>query len=195
MVIGLVGKTCSGKNAVATYFEEKGFYIIDVDVLGHHSLEENHKKLIEVFGQDIETEGKIDRKKLGPIVFSDPNKLETLNNITHPWMEERVRELVKMHENCIINAALLESMGLCKYCDEVMLVIASTEVRLARALKRDNISKEQFLKRNANQAEIGLSVFTNCKKVITIVNNSTKENLLHQLDSYFLELKGKGVVS
>ncbi len=195
MVIGLVGKTCSGKNAVSDYFAEKGFFIIDVDVLGHYSLEENHSKLISTFGPEIETDGKIDRKKLGPIVFSDPVKLEALNNITHPWMQEQVAKLVKEHPNCMINAALLESMGLCKYCDEVVLVIASTEVRLDRALKRDNITKEQFLKRNANQADIGLSLFTNCKKVITIVNNSTKEDLLHQLDSYFLELKGKGVVS
>ncbi len=195
MVIGIVGKTCSGKNVAADYLAEKGFFVIDVDKLGHESLEENHALLVLSFGQDIESDGKIDRKKLGPIVFSDPQKLETLNNITHPWMEEQVKKLITEHSNTVINAALLESMGLVKYCDEVILVLASTQVRLERAKQRDNISEEQFLKRNANQTNIGLSLFTNCKKVITIINNSSKENLLHQLDSYFLELKGKGVVS
>ncbi|NLZ72857.1 MAG: dephospho-CoA kinase, partial [Bacteroidales bacterium] len=66
MVIGLVGKTCSGKNMVASYFEEKGFFIIDVDVLGHIALEENHQLLVETFGFSIEKDGKIDRKQLGP---------------------------------------------------------------------------------------------------------------------------------
>lgn len=193
MVIGLVGKTCSGKNIVASYFEEKGFYVIDVDVLGHIALEENHNLLVETFGSTIEKEGKIDRKQLGPIVFSDPKKLETLNNITHPWMVERVEQLVKDNKNTIINAALLESMGLVRLCDEVIWVFASKEIREQRALSRDNISQEQFEKRNLNQINIGTTLFTNCEKVITIVNDSSKENLLYQLDGYYTQLKAKGV--
>lgn len=194
MVIGVVGKTCSGKNEVSSYFEEKGFYLIDVDHLGHLSLEENKDSLIASFSKDIMTDGLIDRKKLGSIVFSDPDKLSLLNSITHPWMVEETKRLIEAHDNAVINAALLESMGLDMLCDEIIFVFSSKDIRKERALKRDGISEDQFEKRNSNQVNIGITLFTNCKKVITILNDSSYENLKGQLDSYYSELKKRCLV-
>jgi dephospho-CoA kinase len=194
MVVGLVGKTCSGKNAAADYLVEKGFFEIDVDKLGHLSLEENHDRIVDAFGIAVSRDGKIDRKVLGPLVFSDPAKLEMLNDITHPWMVERVKAEISEHKNTLVNAALLESMGLVELCDEVLFVFAPKEIRMKRAMERDGISAEAFEKRNDNQANIGTTLFTNSKKVITIINDSSKESLNRQLDSYCHTLSAKGVL-
>ena len=72
MIIGLTGTSCSGKNLVAETMEKKGFFVVDEDKLGHVALDMNQERLVDVFGPDILTDGKVDRRKLGPIVFSSP---------------------------------------------------------------------------------------------------------------------------
>ena len=83
MIIGLTGKSCAGKDTVASMLSADRFSVIDVDALGHVALEANHGRLREAFGDSIfRPDGTVDRKILGPIVFSDPSKLGLLDSIT-----------------------------------------------------------------------------------------------------------------
>ncbi len=193
MIIGLTGRSCSGKDRVAELMKKYNVIVIDEDKLGHQALKENIDKLAETFGSDIIENGEVNRKKLGPIVFSDPSKLEALNAITHPWMVERTLELCREAEKegkaAIINAALLESMGFVEYCDVVILVYAPYEVRLKRALIRDNITEENFRKRSESQSDIGLLALSSGKKVITIMNNTTEEQLSRQVELCCVNIK------
>ena len=85
---GLTGGSTSGKSSIARYLEDLGAGIIDCDKLGHKAYEpgtECYSKILEAFGQDLKTEnGKIDRKKLGPKVFSSPEALHQLESIVWP---------------------------------------------------------------------------------------------------------------
>ena len=110
-------------------------------------------------------------------------------------MCEETERLTKEHKNCVINAALLESMGLVRLCDEVLYVFAPLEMRLERALKRDGITEENFLARNRNQKEIGLSLLESGKRVITIINDQDKEYLYRQLSLYCDRLKSRGYIN
>ena len=75
MIIGLTGKICAGKDTFASLLPEDRFAVIDVDALGHEALAENKDKVAEAFGADvIRSDGTVDRKKLGAIVFSDKAK-------------------------------------------------------------------------------------------------------------------------
>ncbi len=195
MVTGVVGKSCSGKDSAVRYLTENGFHEINVDHLGHEALEVRKDELRSAFGDGVFTDGKVNRKILGPIVFSDPEKLETLNSITHPWMCEEVERLIKEHENTCINAALLESMGLVPLCDEVLYVFAPLEMRTERALKRDSITKEAFLKRDASQKNIGLTLLESGRRVITIINDQDEEYLYRQLSMYCDRLKSRGYIN
>lgn len=186
MIIGLTGKSCAGKDTVASMLPSDRFSVIDVDGLGHQALESNHEKLRAAFGDGIfRKDGTVDRKILGPIVFSDPEKLETLNSITHPWMvEEAIREAREAEKNgkiAVINAALLESMGFVQYCSIVILVVAPYEIREARALERDGMTKEKFRARSEAQKDIGLSLFDSGRQVITIINNQDKDSISRQV--------------
>ena len=120
-------------------------------------------------------------------------KLEALNSITHPWMVERTLELCREAEKegktAIINAALLESMGFVEYCDVIILVYAPYDVRLKRALRRDNITEENFRKRSESQSDIGLLALSSDKKVITIMNNTTEEQLSRQVELCCVNIK------
>lgn len=192
MIIGLTGKSCSGKDTVASLLDDN-FKVVDVDRLGHVSLERNIDLIRDAFGDEVITDGIVDRKKLGPLVFSDKAKLEKLNSITHPWMvTETLNECRKIEEEgriAVINAALLESMGFVQYCSEIILVISPYEKRLERARIRDNISDENFRKRTMNQENIGLTLFSSGKSVVTIINDKGKEELSRQVKAYCVRME------
>ena len=194
MIIGLTGKSCSGKDYVAHLFGEE-FVVIDEDNLGHVALDNNREKLVAAFGDSIITDGKVDRKKLGPIVFSDKEKLEKLNSISHPWMVAETLRLCREAESegkiAVINAAILEKMGFVPYCNEVVLVSSPYSERLKRAVMRDKITPEAFKKRDENQKDIGLTLSKGSVKVTNIINDSDKESLSRQVKEYCDSILGK----
>ena len=194
MIIGLTGKSCSGKDYVSHLFGEE-FVVIDEDNLGHVALDNNREKLVAAFGDSIITDGKVDRKKLGPIVFSDKEKLEKLNSISHPWMVAETLRLCREAESegkiAVINAAILEKMGFVPYCNEVVLVSSPYSERLKRAVMRDKITPEAFKKRDENQKDIGLTLSKGSVKVTNIINDSDKESLSRQVKEYCDSILGK----
>ena len=189
MIIGLTGRSCAGKDAFASLLPSDRFRIIDVDKLGHEALERNHDELRRAFGPSIfRSDGSVDRKVLGPIVFSDPGKLMTLDSITHPWMRDRAladAEDVSLNGlHAVINAALLEDMGFVPFCDIIVLVTASYEKRLERALSRDGMTAEAFRARSDAQKDIGMSLFSSGKRVVTIMNDDGEDNLRKQAECF-----------
>ena len=188
MIVGLTGKSCSGKDYFASLLDKDLFYIIDEDKLGHLALNERQHELVAAFGDVILTDGTIDRKKLSPIVFPSEEELEKLNSIVHPWMVERTLAIAKDAEEkgfiVIINAAILELMGFVPHCDMVLLVLSSYEHRLQRALMRDGVTPEAFKARSDSQSEIGTTLFSSGKKIITIFNDSTEDALKKQCEFF-----------
>ena len=186
MIIGLTGKTCAGKDTLASLLPHDRFFVIDVDALGHEALAENKERIREAFGDSVMNEdGSVDRKALGPVVFSDKAKLGTLNSITHPWMVEKTMEMAREAEKdgkiAVINAALLESMGFVKSCDTVILVTAPYSVRERRAYERNGLGSDEFRKRAEAQKDIGLSLFSSGRPLITIINDGDIDSLSRQV--------------
>lgn len=194
MVIGVTGRSCSGKDVVVKVLEERGIPSVNVDHLGHIALDQNKDKLVEAFGEGIIMEGKVDRKILGPIVFSDPAKLAVLNGISHPWMVSEVEKFVHSHKLCTINAALLESMDLVRFCNDILYVYAPYELRKTRAMSRDGLTEEAFERRNENQQQIGSTLFECGKRVITIINDKDMAYLYRQINCYCDILIGRGYI-
>ncbi len=188
MVIGLTGRSCSGKDTVAEILDKNRFEIIDEDKLGHLALEKNIGEVVDAFGESVIVNGKIDRKTLSKIVFSDERALRKLESITHPWMkEETKRKIDSITENgkiAVINAALLERMKLTDLCTEIWIVLSPYEKRLERALKRDGVTEESFKKRTLSQQDIGSTVYSLKKPVFTVINDSSKEVLCRQVELY-----------
>jgi len=140
MIIGLTGKYCSGKSSIAEEFEKKGYYIIEVDKLGHAALNIKRTEIEETFGNGVILNEEVNRRALGRIVFRNSNKRDQLEKIVHPVMVQEVKDILEKHhgENILIDAAILARMGLHKFCDAVIWVTAPFFKRLDMALYRDN---------------------------------------------------------
>ncbi|MDX9784033.1 MAG: dephospho-CoA kinase [Spirochaetia bacterium] len=151
-IIGLTGGYCAGKNEAALCIQELGFRVIDVDTLGHRALEAKTDALVQAFGSGIlNSQGGIDRKALGAIVFADPETLGRHEAIVHPAMLELLDEELMLSPKPCINAALLYRFPQLSRCDLVIEIQAPLLVRYRRARSRDGLSLPAFLKRIARQ--------------------------------------------
>lgn len=155
-IIGLTGGIASGKSTISAMLKELGAAVIDVDLVGRDVLCQGgnaYNKTIEHFGREIlMQDGRVNRKKLGNIVFSDSEKLKLLNQITHPAIIQNVRDIIKevQEQNkkvVVVDAAILIEMGLDKFVDCVWLVMVDTETQLRRVMERDKLSYTDALNR------------------------------------------------
>ena len=164
MVIGVTGGIASGKSEVCRVLEEKGFVIIDADEISHHVLENPDVigKVTEVFGNEVLTTSDekrgplmIDRKKLGKIVFADKNKMEMLENITHPAIIDQIRVIIYNNpkKDYVIEAYKIVSSELMDLCDELWVVHAEPEQQLKRLIENRHMSYEDAMARLKLQEE------------------------------------------
>lgn len=136
MVVGVAGKLGSGKSAVAGMLADAGYRVIDVDRLGHRALVTERDRIVSAFGRGILfSDGQIDRRRLGALVFRTAEARRRLEAIVHPVMVRRVTTLVTVEPAAVvIDAALLHPMGLDALCDLVLWVRAPLLMRLYRTL-------------------------------------------------------------
>lgn len=159
LVVGLTGQTGSGKTTVADILKKNGCLIIDADLIAREIVEPGHKCLLELkkeFGDIIcNKDGTLNRRILASIAFSNKEKTNKLNNITHPFIVSKINEIVEDNDNkcriIIIDAALLIESGLNKICKIVISIIAPENIRINRIIKRDFITKEEAIKRVKSQ--------------------------------------------
>ena len=149
-VIGITGPTGAGKTTLLQEVERLGGGVIDCDTVYHELLERDtalQNRLEQAFGPLRDEAGAIDRKKLGAVVFRDPEKLETLNAIAWEAVVARTGALVEEYRAqgsalvAIDAIALLES-PLRELCQLTVAVLAPTEVRVRRVMAREGISEE-----------------------------------------------------
>lgn len=155
--VGLTGGIGSGKSTVSGLLRELGARIIDADVLAREVLEAGrpaYTETIHLFGKRVVgSDGRIDRKALADIVFSDPDKRKLLEGIVHPRVfEEEARiaagiEAAEPGAVVFFDAALLIEAGAHSRMDRVVLVWCRPETQLDRLVKRCGLSNEDALLR------------------------------------------------
>lgn len=161
LVVGLTGGIACGKSTVSSMFAELGCLIIDADLVSRQLVERGapaYKRIVKVFGTDILNRDKtIDRKKLGQIVFSDPEKRKILNSILHPAIireeERRIREELRKAERNIImvSAALMIEAGHYKRFQKLIVVYCGRETQIERIMKREKVTRKEALLRIQSQ--------------------------------------------
>ena len=159
-VIGLTGGIGSGKSTVSQFLAELGTAIVDADEIGHEALKPNTEAWHEVaaaFGRQIlATNGNIDRKKLGKIVFGDSESLSRLNRIMHPRMYNMVKARLEGYQEQEVGVTVLEAPLLLEahwtsLVDEVWVTVASESTVLRRLQERTGLSKSESLARLRSQ--------------------------------------------
>jgi dephospho-CoA kinase len=189
--IGLTGGIGSGKSTVADIFRQLGIPVFNSDEVARKLQDENEEVkngIKKIFGDTVyDDNGKLIRKKIASIVFSDKNKLEQLNAVVHPAVGkafEQFCEENKQAKYILKEAAILFEIGDEKNLDEMILVAAPEEVRVQRVVARDGISKEEVLSRMKNQ----WSQKEKIKLANYVIVNDRKELVLPQVVSLNEEL-------
>ncbi len=149
-ILGLTGGSGTGKSAACTAFARLGCGVIDADATYRtlcDTCEPMLKEIQNVFGDVFYTDGKLDRKKLGAIVFADAQKLQQLNAITHPYIRQAARDAFAAYSKrgcllCIYDAPVLFEGQMETLCDKTCAVLAARNTRIARIVARDAITEE-----------------------------------------------------
>ena len=189
----ITGSIASGKSTAINLLKERGFSVIDADVIAHEQLEICKCEIVEVFKEQILDEaGKIDRQKLGAIVFNDLKKLKILEQILHP----------KIKEEILSRATKLECLGQVYFVDiplffekedlyaefkNVAVIYAPKELLLRRLMSRNGLSLEDAKAR----VELQIDIEQKRKKANFIIDNSgDKENLEQELEKFLRQIYG-----
>lgn len=180
MIFGITGQTGSGKSFVSDIFRSFGVDVIDADKISHEVCAAGSECLEEIeksFGSEIILDsGELDRRRLGSVVFSNPQKLRLLTGITHRYIKDAVIKRIKNSKSgiCAIDGAVLIGSNMEELCEYMVAVIADEGLRKKRIMVRDGLSEEEALSRiRAQQDESFYRVHSD----YVIENNGSIEEL------------------
>ena len=191
MIIGITGSIACGKSTVSNYLKSKGYIVIDADKIGHEALDDDYvkEKLILAFGNEILEDNKINRQKLGELVFGNSSNLNVLNSIIHPEIRKKILEKIDKNndkELIFIDVALLFEAKFDDLVDKIIVVYVDENTQLTRLMKRNSISKKEALSRIVSQ----MSPLEKAKLGdYTVNNNLDVINTYEQVDKVLSELK------
>ena len=165
MIIGICGKSGSGKSTVAKslikYYGNETVHL-DIDKIGHYvlTIPDVIQKLVNYFGNGLLEDGKINRKKLSVLVFSSPIKMMILTEITWPYMEQEIDKILSSKNSVVIlDWLLLPKTKFFSMCNFKVLLDIPYEIRKERVIKRDNITSMEFDLRDDASIEYDKSKF------------------------------------
>jgi dephospho-CoA kinase len=185
--VALTGGIGSGKSAAGDFFEDLGAVVVDADQLARDVIErgtEGFDELVVTFGDDILSNGILDRKKLGLIVFADEQARKKLEEIIHPRVQAAFDEIVQDSPQGAVIVyqipILVETAGRERF-DYVIAVEATLENRIARLKERGMKGYEiearmKVQASDAQRAEIADAVFN---------NDGDSDQLLRQVENIY----------
>ncbi len=192
LIFGLTGGSGSGKTSVASMLIKLGIDVIDTDMIARKITEKNSPCLTELtgfFGKDIiNNDGTLKRQTLASIAFSNSKYTQTLNRITHKYIKQRVLYDIGKVKSGIaaVDGAVIIGSNIEPICDFIVSVIADTEVRINRIMKRDGLTEIQA--RERINAQPGEEFYKKHSKFV-LINNGTVEELEQAVLSLYNKLK------
>ena len=178
--VGLTGGIGSGKTTVSNFLLDYGIPVYNSDSKGKTLMNTNlelKNNIVSIFGERVYDNGILNTNLLSSIVFSNPKKIEQLNNLVHPKVAQDFNQWVGKNNNkpiLVKEAAILIESGAYLNMDKIILVVSEKSTRINRVSKRDNSDLESIEKR------INLQLTDNEKIKYAdyiIENNSSLENL------------------
>ncbi len=180
-LIGLTGPTGAGKGYVGKELKKRGFNVLDTDIYARKIVEKDSpvlKELEKAFGKSVLVNGELDRAELAKISFSSAENTALLDSITHPAIIKECKKDAKASIFSVFDAPLLFECGGEKLCYKTVAVVADDNIRLARIMARDNITKDKALLRmNAQkgndfyQKNCDYTITNNGEDINTQINN------------------------
>lgn len=193
LIIGLTGNIGSGKSLISAFLRELGAAVIDADIIAREIVEPGKPALADIreyFGPEyILDNGNLDRKLLGSRVFACPEELKVLQEITHPRINQAMKEQINSYKAegkkaAVLDVALLFEGKFADLCQTIWVVAASHESILSRLEIRDGLSRQDGLLRLNSQMS---PEEMQAKGDKVIFNNGSKEELYSRVESLYKE--------
>lgn len=196
MVIGLTGGISSGKTIVSSLFKEYSIPVVDTDIISREVVEVGkpaYNKIVEHFGDSVLLKTRhLNRKKLGEIIFNNDVDRKILNHIMHPEIrkesQRQIEYYLKTYSKVLFVVPLMFETNFDKLCDVVISVTLSEKTQLHRLIERDNISKENAIKRMKSQLS---TEERNSKSDFLIDNNKSIIYTKKQVKEILQQLEGE----
>ncbi|HHW89884.1 MAG TPA: dephospho-CoA kinase [Clostridiales bacterium] len=155
--IALTGGLAAGKTLAAKTLADLGAYIIDADIVAREVTAEPEvaDRIRQAFGERyFDKDGKLNRRKLGKYVFADPQRVKLLNSLLHPLIKQKIQDQLDCLQLPVVFvvAPLLIESGMVDMFDRVWTIASKPEIRIKRAIRRDNISRRRAYNILRNQA-------------------------------------------
>ncbi len=176
VILGLTGGIATGKSTITKLFAAEKIPVVDADIVSRDLLNKDgecFQKVIDAFGEDVVSlTGEINRKLLGRMIFDDSEKREKLNKIVHPIVRKIIEnrlEIEKRDSNIVLLVVpLMFEVGFDDLCDKIIAIDVSETNQVERLMIRDNISREDAIKRVASQ----MNTKEKIKKADYVINNN-----------------------
>lgn len=191
MVIGITGGIGSGKSTVCKILTDKGCKVLFADNIAKSIMNNDINisgEIIDIFGTECYSNGKLESKILAEKVFNHPDKISKLNSIVHPPTIKKIKEDIAFlndpKELLFIEVPLLFEAKMVDLFDYIFLVTAESDIRIRRVLERDNVSAAEI------KGRIDAQIPEEQKKGradFILENNSTLKNLKEKT-IFFLNL-------
>ncbi len=192
VTLGVTGGLGSGKTTACKFLAAKGAYVFDADQVAKQILAtdpEVQREVSEALGIDIFKNGVIDTAKIARVAFANENHQRLLNDIIHPRVMEAfhqlVNELSDQYPLIVVDAPLIFESGFDSHLDHTLLIYTKYKVRLERALRRGNLSRDDILRRMElqmpDEEKRELATFV-------IENNGSEEELRQAVEKLYDQL-------
>lgn len=183
--LAITGQLSSGKTAACAFLSEIGSFVISADEIVHDILSNSTphiQQVVSTLGNEVLQGEKLSRRKIASIVFNDQNKLKQLEEILHPEVEKRIKEmyndLVKTENDLfVVDFPLLYTVGMQKWFNSIITIISDVELRKKRFLNK-GFSEEQFELRSKALVNHDKQAM-NADFIVT--NNGTLESLKNEI--------------
>ena len=188
LIIGITGNSGAGKTLTCRKLEELGAKILNADQIYKDLLQPNSpmmKQIICAFGTQYALEdGRLNRKLMAELIFSDKEKRQMLNRITHPGIVKEIQSRItamaaEKIQVVAVEAALLFESGMDKFMDEVWVIDATYQDKVNRIMQRDGLNLEDAAKRLLSQAD-PLTLRKNANRYI--INDGSAEELQQKVE-------------
>lgn len=190
--IGITGGIGSGKTVIAQLLETMNIPVYLADIESKkltESSEQIKNGLIQLFGQDIYTEGRLNKPQLASIIFTNKASLAAVNKIIHPVVKNDFKVWSDKKQIVAMESAILFESGFQDCVDYIICVSAPLETRIERAMKRDNLSRQHIIERINNQ----MPQEEKEKRSDFVINNDGIHPLIPQVEKIVSILKKKAL--
>ena len=194
LIIGLTGGIACGKSAVSTILRKFGAQILDIDTVTHELLEPSgalFETYVQHFGKYIiDSEGFLNRKIIGEIIFNHPDERQWINSVSHPILLNAARDFLEecaeySVEIAVVEVPLLFEAGWEHLFDEIWAVYVGRAKQIWRLIQRDNLTQQQAIARVNSQ----MSQEEMCSRADVVINN--KKTIGHTKKQIYKALKGR----